>query len=195
MLRIIGGTIRGRLIKVPRSSKIRPTSDKVRESIFNIIPPDVVNGSTFMDLFAGCGAVGIEALSRGAGHVTFTESDYRHARIIRENLECCGFKESSEVFCSDVLLMLDKILLHNRLYNIIFVDPPYNYPKFKILLPKIITNVKISDYGFMIVEHSSKVKLPEKIDDMALYGNYVYGDTALTVYRKDIIKGARGQGA
>ena len=186
MLRIIGGTGRGRLIKVPRGPQIRPTSDKVRESIFNIIPPDVVKGSRFMDLFAGCGAVGIEALSRGAEHVTFIESDPGHARIIRENIERCGFLKLSEVFCADVLLMLDKMKssMRNSLYDIIFVDPPYNYPKLKILLPKIITNVKISDSGFMIIEHSSKIKLPEQIEDVALYGNYVYGDTTLTVYRK-----------
>lgn len=186
MLRIIGGTLRGRLIKVPQRSKIRPTSDKVRESIFNIIPPDVVKGSVFIDLFAGCGAIGIEALSRGAKHVTFIESDPRHVKTIRENIGLCGFQQYSEVFCADVLLMLDKKVssIHNSLYDIIFVDPPYNYPKLKILLPKIITNVKISDTSFMLIEHSSRVGLPEKIENVTLYGNYVYGDTTLTVYRK-----------
>lgn len=183
MLRIIGGTVKGRLLKVPRGIKIRPTSDKVRESLFNIIGPNA-NGARFLDLFAGCGAVGIEALSRGAEFVTFIESNPRHVRIIRENIEICGFQGSAEVLCAEALSALNRLSTHKPSYNIIFADPPYNYPKWKILLPKVITNVNIFDYGFLIAEHSTKVYLPEKVDDLALYGNYIYGDTTLTVYRK-----------
>lgn len=186
MLRIIGGKAKGRLLKVPRGSKIRPTSDKVRESLFNIITPAIIEGARFMDLFAGCGAIGIEALSRGAEWVTFIESNPGHAKVIRENIELCGFQQSSEVFCADVLPALDRLLLYKPPYNIVFADPPYNYPKLKILLRKISINVNISNYGFLIVEHSSKVPMPERIDDIDLYGNYIYGDTALTVYRKGL---------
>ncbi len=183
MLRIIGGTAKGRLLKVPTGSKIRPTSDKVRESLFNIIGPHIIKGARFMDLFAGCGAIGIEALSRGAEHVTFVESNPRHVKTILVNLEICGFQQSAQIVCADVLLALNRLEPHNPSYDILFIDPPYNYSKWKILLPKIIISVNISDYGLLIAEHSSKVALPERMDKLALHGNYVYGDTTLTVYR------------
>lgn len=185
MLRVIGGKAKGRLLKVPTGSKIRPTSDKVRESLFNIIGPADVTGAIFIDLFAGCGAVGIEALSRGAEHVIFVESNPKHARIIRENIERCGFQQSTEVVLGDVLLMLDRMKLQRSSYNIIFADPPYDYPKRKILLPRIIDSVNIVDYGFLIFEHATKDVMPQEIDEyLDLYGNYIYGDTTLTVYRK-----------
>lgn len=184
MLRVIGGKIKGHLLKVPKGLTMRPTSDKVRESLFNIIPPSYVEGARFMDLFAGCGAIGIEALSRGAEFVTFVESNPRHARIIRENIERCGFKHYAEVFCADVLRLVEKIAPYKPHCDIIFVDPPYDYQCWKILLPKIEANVKISDYGFLVIEHSTKVSMPDKVGAITLYGNYIYGDTTLTVYRK-----------
>jgi len=190
LLRIIGGMARGRLLKVPKGSRIRPTSDKVRESIFNIIGPEVIVGARFLDLFAGCGAVGIEALSRGARFVTFVESNRRHAQVIKENVELCGFKKSIEIFCTDVIAYLDKIGIEKPSYDIVFADPPYDYPKWKILLSKILLNVNISNYGFFILEHSSRVSMPEEIQGVVLYGVYPYGDTNLTVYR-GIDKGER----
>lgn len=185
MLRIIGGKARGRLLKVPKGTKIRPTSDMVRESLFNIIGPEFVKGARFLDLFAGCGAVGIEALSRGARFVTFVESNPRHARAIRENIEIYGFQQSAEILCAESLSVLNKFGIHKAAYDIIFADPPYNYPKLKILLSKIFLNVNIFDYGFIIVEHSTKVSMPEKIYDIVIYGIYTYGDTTLTAYRKN----------
>src|SRR4030066_513327 len=185
MLRVIGGKAKGRLLKVPTGSKIRPTSDKVRESLFNIIGPAGVAGAIFIDLFAGSGAVGIEALSRGPEHSTFIESNPKHTRIIRENIERCGFQQSANVVLGDVLLMLDRIKLQSSSYDIVFADPPYDYLKWKILLSKITVNVNISDSGYLIIEHSSKVFMPGEVEEyLVLHGKYIYGDTTLTVYRK-----------
>ena len=188
MLRVIGGKAKGRFLKVPKGSRIRPTSDKVRESLFNIIPPSFIEGKRFMELFAGTGAVGIEALSRGASHVTFIESNPGHSKMIYENLELCDFKDSAEVICADVLKSLDKYFKEKPGYDIVFIDPPYNFPKWKILLPKVSTNVSIFDYGFLIFEHLSKVSINTEIEDFSLYGKYIYGDTTLTVYRKLKVK-------
>jgi len=185
MLRVTGGKAKGRLLKVPADSKIRPTSEKVREALFNIIGPAGVNGARFIDLFAGCGAVGIEALSRGAEHATFIESNLKNTRIIRENIEHCGFQQSAKVVLGDVLLMLDRIKLQSSSYDIVFADPPYDYLKWKILLSKITVNVNISDSGYLIIEHSSKVFMPGEVEEyLVLHGKYIYGDTTLTVYRK-----------
>lgn len=183
MLRIIGGKFKGRLLDVPRGN-IRPTSDKVRESLFNILSPDMLSGARFLDLFAGSGAVGIEALSRGAEFVTFIDADPMHIKKIRENLKLCGLLHHFETLCRDVMSILNKQKLSTLSYDIIFADPPYNFTKWDILLPKIITNVNMSHYGYMVVEHSSKVNLPVKIDEIALYRKYIYGDTTLTVYAK-----------
>lgn len=198
MLRIIGGKAKGRLLKVPKGSKIRPTSDKVRESLFNIIGPPAIKEARFLDLFAGSGAIGIEALSRGARSTTFVESNPKHARVIKINLEICGLQEHAEVICGDVSLVLDRLSLSRPSYDIIFIDPPYNFSKWKMLLLKISKSVSISSYGFSIIEHSSRVSMPDNIDDIfrfacaeqseeckhcILYGIYTYGDTTLTVYR------------
>lgn len=184
MLRIISGESKGRHLKVPSGTKIRPTSDKVRESLFNIIGPGNIVDSTFLDLFSGSGAVGIEAASRGAKLVTFVDNNIRHLRTIKENIKTCGFQQSSEVIFGDVITVLGNFTRDERSYNIVFADPPYNYNNWPDLLSKIINNVRISGYGFIIIEHSSKISMPERLNHLEDYGTYVYGDTTLTVYRK-----------
>jgi 16S rRNA (guanine(966)-N(2))-methyltransferase RsmD len=184
MLRVIGGSARGRLLKVPRGRYIRPTSDRVRESIFNIVGHSFIKGVKFLDLFAGTGAVGIEAISRGAEYVTFVESNTGHVKVIHENIGLCGFKISAEVIYGDVILVIGRLLSHKPAYDVIFIDPPYSFKKWDTLLSNIIKNVKLCDYGFLIIEHSSKVYVPDKLNNLSLHGKYVYGDTTLTVYRK-----------
>ena len=184
MLRVISGNAKGRHLKVPAGTQIRPTSDKVRESLFNIIGRDNIEGSTLLDLFAGSGAVGIEAISRGAKCATLVDNNVRHIKVIKENIRTCGFHLSCEVIFGDVMSILNKFTIGERSYNIVFADPPYNYNNWSALLSKIINNVKILGYGFLIIEHSSKVSMPEKLNDLEEYGRYVYGDSTLTVYRK-----------
>ena len=183
MLRVISGDAKGRHLKVPAGTQIRPTSDKVRESLFNIIGRDIIVNSTFLDLFAGSGAVGIEAISRGARCVTLVDNNVRHIKVIKENIRTCGFHQSCEVIFGDVISIMDKLNRGERSYNIVFADPPYNYNNWSDLLSKIIKNVSITGYGFVIIEHSSKVSMPEKINYLEEYGRYVYGDSTLTVYR------------
>ncbi len=184
MLRIIGGIAKGRHIKVPHGKDIRPTSDKVRESIFNIIPPHIIRGANFLDLFAGSGAVGIEALSRGAAHVTFVEYNRRFIRVIKSNLETCGLPlNKADMICMDVIKALSMPLVANKVYHIVFADPPYRYEKWKILLSKIALNVNIVNYGFLILEHSSRVKIPVNESQWILHRQYTYGDTSLTVLK------------
>src|SRR3989304_3675331 len=96
MLRVISGNAKGRRLKVPSGNQIRPTSDKVRESLFNIIGPENTADSVFLDLFAGSGAIGIEAISRGAGFVTLVDDKGRHIKTIKYNIKICGFHKSCE---------------------------------------------------------------------------------------------------
>ncbi len=184
MLRIISGLAKGRHLKIPGGSQVRPTSDKVRESLFNIIGHDYIIESLFLDLFAGSGAVGIEAISRGAKHVTFVDNNIRHISTIKENIRMCGFQKSSDVMFGNVITILDKFPDKKKSFNIVFVDPPYSYKKWDILLSEISKNVNIVAYGFLIIEHSSRVSMPEPLKDLERYGIYKYGDSTLTVYRK-----------
>lgn len=184
MLRIISGNAKGRRLKVPAGTRIRPTSDKVRESLFNIIGRDKIVDSTFLDLFAGSGAVGIEAISRGARRATLVDNHARHIQVIKENIMTCGFNQSCDVMFGDVISIIDKFTRGERSYDIVFADPPYDYNNWSALLSKIIKNVNISGYGFLIIEHSSKVSMPDQLNDFEEYGMYVYGDSTLTVYRK-----------
>lgn len=183
MLRIIGGKLKGKLLKVPGGNRIRPTSDKVRESLFNILDTDVITGSRFLDLYAGSGAVGIEALSRGAQFVTFVESDVKHIRVLRENLNSCNLLRQSEVISGGIFPIIESPSFIVRPFDVIFADPPYNISNIDILLQKIITNVNIPDYGVLVIEHSSRSLLPETINGFNKYRDYRYGDTTLTVYR------------
>lgn len=184
MLRIIGGKLKGKLLKVPQGNRIRPTSDKIRESLFNILDTDIITGSRFLDLFAGSGAVGIEALSRGAQFVAFVESDRKHIKILKENLKSCNIIQQSEVLSIDIYKIIETFSFESRPFDIVFADPPYNIANIDILLQKIITNVNIADYGVMVVEHSSRVFLPGTLNGFDKYRDYKYGDTTLTVYRK-----------
>ncbi|MBI5194029.1 MAG: 16S rRNA (guanine(966)-N(2))-methyltransferase RsmD [Nitrospirae bacterium] len=184
MLRIIGGKLKGKLLNVPNGNRIRPTSDKVRESLFNILDTDIITGSRFLDLFAGSGAVGIEALSRGAQFVTFVESDIKHIKILRENLNTCNLFQQSEVISSDIYKLIESLSFKERPFDVVFADPPYNISNIDILLQKITTNVNIPDYGVLVIEHSSRILLAGTMKEFNKYRDYKYGDTTLTVYRK-----------
>lgn len=184
MLRIISGKSKGRHLRVPAGARIRPTSDKVRESLFNIVGHEYIVNSTFLDLFSGSGAVGIEAVSRGARHATLVENNIRHLKTIKENIKTCGYQMEINVLFGDVINIIEDITRSSMQYDIVFADPPYNYNNWPALLSKIINNVNISGYGFLIIEHSSKISMPVELNNFDDYGIYVYGDTTLTVYRR-----------
>ena len=127
-MRVIAGTYRSRILKSLKGLTLRPTSDRLRETLFNILA-DVVDGSRFIDLFAGTGAVGIEALSRGAIEVVFIENHAPAAALIRRNLELLGIRSGATVLAADALRGLEKLAANRRPdapgYDLVFVDPPY----------------------------------------------------------------------
>ena len=122
-MRITGGRSRGRNIYAPKSDKIRVTSDRVRESLFDILPS--MDGSLFLDIFAGSGSVGIEALSRGSAGATFIEKETLHARVLEKNLKLCGFEESCEVIILPAENGLRLLSGRRQQFDIVFADPPY----------------------------------------------------------------------
>jgi 16S rRNA (guanine966-N2)-methyltransferase len=175
-VRIVAGEYGGQHIAAPRRAGTRPTQDKVREALFSVLGP--VDGLRVLDLYAGSGALGIEALSRGARDATFVDSDKAAARIVRENLERLG-AEGARVFRADALSFLRGAARHGERWDLVLCDPPYRLaPRLGATLGPLLAPVL--ETGARIVCESS-VKDPMRLD-LPLIGERRYGDTALLLY-------------
>ncbi len=179
-MRVIGGTSRGRKLAGPRGLNIRPTADRVKEALFNILS-DRLAGARFLDLFAGTGNVGIEALSRGARQTTFVESSPAAGRLLQDNLERCGFGHLADIRLMPVSRFLKK--RHEPAYDIIFLDPPYQAQELEKVLPSLGHDAIIRPNGVVVVEHFHKSPPGDRIGRLTLLKMYRYGDTCLSVYR------------
>ena len=190
-MRITGGIYKGKTIQTVKGQEVRPTSSKVRESIFNIIQLAETGTifyegeTTMLDLFAGSGIMGLEALSRGAKKVVFVEKNPRHSEVIRKNLLChceeLATKQSkTNLITADALKILDKL---EEKFNFIFIDPPYTSELYEPVLEKIQENKILSQEGFIILEHSSNLNLEEIIEktEFKIYKTKIYGDTGITI--------------
>ena len=179
-MRVIGGTSRGRRLAGPRGLDVRPTADPVKEALFNILA-DRMAGARFLDLFAGTGNIGIEALSREARQATFVESSQAVSRLLRANLQRCGFERHADVR----VMPVSRFLKHWRepAYDIVFLDPPYQTQEAEKVLPSLGRDAIIRANGVVVVEHFHKSPLDDRIGHLTLVKTYRYGDTCLSVYR------------
>lgn len=176
-MRVITGTARGRRLKTPENYDIRPTTDNVKESLFNIIQFDV-EGRKVLDLFAGTGQLGIECLSRGADSVVFVDESREAVNIVKDNLKTCGL--SASVLQMDALSYLRGC----GKFDLIFVDPPYDSNLYEEVL-KIINSVDIlSDGGIIICEARRDRQLPEMTEPYRKLREYHYGKVKLCKYVK-----------
>ncbi|MBW2595546.1 MAG: 16S rRNA (guanine(966)-N(2))-methyltransferase RsmD [Deltaproteobacteria bacterium] len=177
-MRITGGRARGRKIYAPKSDKIRVTSDMVRESLFDILPS--MEGALFLDIFAGTGSVGIEALSRGSAGVVFIEKEPLHARTLEKNLKLCGFEELGEVIVASAEKGIHVLSGRRRRFDVVFADPPYDRglaaPTSWGLLGK---SGLISGEGTLVVEHSFRENIADS-DEFVLTDQRRYGDTVIS---------------
>lgn len=162
---------------------VRPTSDRLRETLFNVIAPRIVD-SRFLDLCAGSGAVGIEALSRGAAHVTFVDRSRRSCQLIEANLELLRISEDEQViYCSEVGEFLRQSTTESP-WDIIFFDPPYKDDYLKTLEFLGINSARLlTERGLVIVEHHHKNVLPEMVGDLERSRVLKQGDSSLSFYR------------
>ena len=186
-MRISGGSAKGRKVglkkafsKKEEGADLRPTSAKVRKAVFDILQQRIV-GARFLDLYAGTGAVGIEALSRGAESAVFVEEDPLRVKVIREFVEKFGFGDKASVVGDKASVFLKK---NESLFDIIFVDPPYASDELEGVLPLIAEKGAVSERGIVVAEHPSKKGLPPEAGDLVMRKTYKYGDTSLTVYRR-----------
>lgn len=179
MMRVITGIARGRRLEtLPGENVTRPTTESVKEALFSMIQFEL-EGRRVLDLFAGSGQLGIEALSRGAGHCTFVENNRQALKIVESNLSHCKLKDNSKVVLSDAL----SFLMRKDNFDIAFLDPPYNQGLIEKCLPLLLP--MMSDDGIVVCETSADENLPENIDGFTADRVRRYGKTKLTLYRKD----------
>ena len=182
-MRVIGGTYKGRKLKSPPSMQVRPTSDRLRETLFNVIAPRITD-ARFLDLCAGSGAVGIEALSRGASFVTFVDRSRKMCGLIEANLDLCRIpEEQTEVVNITAEEFLRRSTPCDGLWDIIFFDPPYAHNYIDIL--KLIADRELLDRdGLLICEHHHKKELPDRLEGLTRTRVLKQGDSALTFYSR-----------
>lgn len=184
-MRIIAGKYRGRNLKSPSSLQVRPTSDRLRETLFNVIAP-VIEGTRFLDLCSGSGAVGIEALSRGASHVTFVDKSRKMCALVEANLDLCRVPEGQTLVvnaeASDFLVQTRK--QKPLPWDVVFFDPPYalNYlPVLKLFAEK--ADSLLATDGLLIVEHHHKNSLPDEVGSIIRSRTLKQGDSALSFFK------------
>lgn len=181
-MRVISGSARGRRLKELPGMDTRPTTDQVKESIFNIIQFDV-EGRKVLDLFAGTGQMGIEALSRGAAHATFVDMAPAAAKIVRENVELTRFADVSKVVQSDWRGFLSSC---REKFDLIFLDPPYKTDMLENAMQTIAAIDILSEHGIMICESPLDKELPELAAPYEKGKEYRYGKIKVTLYRRTV---------
>lgn len=182
-MRVIAGKFRSRQLKGPGALKIRPTSDRLRETLFNVLGP-AVEDSLFFDLYAGTGAIGIEAISRGAREVVFVESRAKAAQLIRQNLASLKVREGAVVLETSVARGLDRLAALHLLANFVFLDPPYDQPdEYLETLEFLDASHLVAPGGMVIAEHPRKLELPEFFTRLERTRLLEQGDAALSFYR------------
>jgi len=181
-MRVIAGTHRGRRLYGPRKLALRPTSDRVREALFSILGNRLMN-SRFLDLYAGTGAVGIEAVSRGAAHVTSVESNRDALKLLQQNLELCHISDEIAVLSQTVRQFLNHPEQWKGPYDLVFVDPPYaEASELPSLFAEPRTDGLFALDSWLVIEHASKTTLPLSLGCTRFLRGYRYGDTALSLY-------------
>lgn len=176
-MRVITGTARGRKLITLDGDDVRPTTDKVKESLFNIIQFDV-EGALFLDLFAGCGQIGIEAISRGARQAVFVDKSKKSIEVIKQNLKTVGFEKNAIVLNCDSLAFL---MRRAEKYDIAFLDPPYGIGILQDALEAVAA--VMNENGIIICECPTGEKLPERVCDFVVFKEYRYGKTTLVSYK------------
>jgi 16S rRNA (guanine966-N2)-methyltransferase len=181
-MRVIGGNARGRRLKVPKGQAVRPTSDRVKEALFNILPHDL-SGIKFLDLFAGTGNVSIEAISRGAAEAILIDSSDKSAKVIRENLRTVGFTDRASVWIAPVSRALRSLTRQGESFDMIFLDPPYQCSWVQTCLEAIAAGNLLRESGTLVVEHSAREQPNSEYGSLILKDQRNYGDTWLSFFK------------
>ncbi|MFC2051821.1 16S rRNA (guanine(966)-N(2))-methyltransferase RsmD [Chloroflexota bacterium] len=181
-MRVIAGIAKGHRLKVPKVTVTRPATDLVRGAIFSILENTTDNWEQVLDLFSGSGALGIEALSRGAGWVDFVERETRCCAIIKENLEKTKLAAQAHIYCCSVTRALSFL---DKEYSIILMDPPYSDSSIGNLLTQVATSKLVGADTVLVVTHSPHLPLSSGYAALNLVKEYRHGDSCIALYRKE----------
>ena len=177
-MRVITGLAKGKRLESPEGKDVRPTPDKVKEGLFSALQFDI-EGRRILDLFAGSGQLGIEALSRGAESAVLVDSSSTSVKLARKNVEYCGFSDKAKVVQLDYAAFC---AMSRETFDIVFLDPPYNQGLLMLAVKAVLP--LMSDYGLIICEHPPEVKPDEAVVGFSIFKTYRYGKVNVTVYRK-----------
>jgi 16S rRNA (guanine966-N2)-methyltransferase len=183
--RIIGGRSKGRKLKAPRGLETRPTGNRVKQTLFDILAP-AMSGCRFLDAFAGSGGIGLEALSRGASRVVMVDKAGSAVDAIRENVQAlAGAGGDVQVFRQDARIALAALADSGVRFDVVFLDPPYDSPLYEALLEQIGTTRLLESDGVAVAEHFHKRVLPETIGGLSRTREVRIGDHRLSFYRQE----------
>ena len=182
-MRIIGGDAKGRRIYSPKKNNIRPTSDGIKESLFNILQE--VSGKAFLDLFAGCGNVGLEALSRGAANVVFVEKNPVMVNAIKRNLLELGIKNKYQILETEAAKGIKKLQRKGEQFDFLFADPPYEKGFIREIFQYLGEGEMIYSDGVVIFQHSIREDIPGTLTGtFMLTDQRRYGDTRISFFKR-----------
>jgi 16S rRNA (guanine966-N2)-methyltransferase len=181
-MRVISGKAKGRRLVAPKGGAIRPTADRIKESLFNILPRDF-SGMKILELFAGTGNISIEALSRGAESALLVDASERSARIIRENLRRLELTDRAQMWVMPVRRALNAVGRQGSKFDVIFLDPPYDQKLVGRSLELIASVDPIYPTGLVVAEHSVRETLKTSYGSLSLNDQRRYGDTLLSFFR------------
>ncbi|MCX2727314.1 16S rRNA (guanine(966)-N(2))-methyltransferase RsmD [Thermomicrobium sp. 4228-Ro] len=180
-MRVIGGTARGRRLKAPRGLRTRPMADKIREALFAMLDSLGIRPRRVLDLYAGSGAVGIEALSRGAEWVDFVERSAAACAVIRDNLASTGFAERAAVHCTTVQAFLRRPP-RGEPYDFVIMDPPYADPTIHETMVAVAHSPHVGDGTILVIGHSPRVPMPERLNGLEQLRDRCHGDSCVAIY-------------
>lgn len=183
-MRVIAGLHRGRRLRGPTGPGLRPTADRVKEALFSILG-ERVRGAHFLDLYAGTGAIGIEALSRGAEQTTFVEPRPASLRVLQANLERCGLGPVADIRAWTAAAFLRQPRISGVPYGIVFADPPYHRDAPAKVLSLLAQGDMLAEDSIVILEHFTKLTIPSQVGRLIRLRQYRYGDTTLSVFRRE----------
>ncbi|MEK4510260.1 16S rRNA (guanine(966)-N(2))-methyltransferase RsmD [Paenibacillus sp. FSL K6-2524] len=180
-MRVISGSARGRTLKAVPGTGTRPTTDKVKEALFSMIGP-YFEGGAVLDLFAGTGGLGIEALSRGMERAVFVDMEYKSIDIIRTNLKATKFEECSEVYKNDAERALKALAKREITFDLVFLDPPYRLKHGDKLMEQMDSLGLLEDQATIVLEHESSFVYPDTFGKFAIWRKAEYGEVAISIY-------------
>ncbi len=181
-MRIIAGEYKGRIIKGPAGNKTRPTSDRLRETLFNVLNPRIDSDTRFLDLCSGTGAIGIEAISRGCAFVGFVDISRKACALVEENLDSLEIPEElTDVICMPAEAFVSRE--QKEAWDIVFFDPPYDIDHLPVMREFAeVANKKLKNDGVLIIEHHSKTRLPDGLGDLRRWRILKQGESSLSFY-------------